>query len=76
MKGLSGKRKLSFLGTGLNIAFMEIFKYPIYIERGKFYCQKVSKKFGIKSFNSLLSLWCFGNSQVNQSFRGPVNLSV
>lgn len=35
MKGLSGKRKLSFLGTGLNIAFMEIFKYPIYIERGK-----------------------------------------
>ena len=33
MKGLSGKRKLSFLGTGINFAFMEI-KYPIYIKRG------------------------------------------
>ena len=34
MKGLSGKRKLSFLGRGSNVAFVEIFIKPIYIEIG------------------------------------------
>ena len=34
MKGLSGKRKLSFLGRGSNVAFVEIFIKPIYFEIG------------------------------------------
>ena len=34
MKGLSGKRKLSFLGRGSNVAFVEIFIKPIYFKIG------------------------------------------
>ena len=34
MKGLSGKRKISFLGRGSNVAFVEIFIKPIYIDIG------------------------------------------
>ena len=34
MKGLSGKRKLSFLGRGFNVAFVELFIKLIYIEIG------------------------------------------
>ena len=69
MKGLSGKRKLSFLGTGLNIAFMEIFKYPFTLKGENFTVGKFQKNLAL---NPLIPFYLYGVSGTARS----ISLSV